>query len=53
MSKDAWEREKYDIQRRFKLDESPVLVCTHSFGMGIDKPGIRFTVHAMLPRSLE
>jgi ATP-dependent DNA helicase RecQ len=48
-----WEREKHEVQPRFKLDKSPVLVCTHSFGMGIDKPGIRFTVHAMLPRSLE
>jgi ATP-dependent DNA helicase RecQ len=48
-----WEREKLHIQRRFKLNECPILVCTQSFGMGIDKPDIRFTIHAILPRSLE
>jgi ATP-dependent DNA helicase RecQ len=42
-----------ETQRRFKADRARVLVCTHSFGMGIDKPNIRFTLHAMLPRSLE
>src|SRR5262249_43261419 len=53
LSKNAWEQRKLDIQRRFKQDDSPILVCTQSFGMGIDKPNIRFTIHAMLPRSLE
>ncbi len=48
-----WEMRKIELQQRFKRDEIPVLVCTHSFGMGIDKPNIRFTIHAMLPRSLE
>jgi len=48
-----WEREKLEKQRCFKRDELRILVCTHGFGMGIDKPNIRFTVHAMLPRSLE
>lgn len=48
-----WELWKIQLQQRFKRNEAPILVCTHSFGMGIDKPDIRFTVHAMLPRSLE
>ncbi len=48
-----WELKKVELQRRFKLNDIPILVCTHSFGMGIDKPDIRFTIHAMLPRSLE
>jgi RecQ family ATP-dependent DNA helicase len=52
-SKLEWEQHKLDVQRRFKQDESPILVCTQGFGMGIDKPNIRFTIHAMLPRSLE
>ncbi len=52
-SEQDWERIKLETQRRFKSDEARVLVCTHSFGMGIDKPNIRFTLHAMLPRSLE
>jgi RecQ family ATP-dependent DNA helicase len=48
-----WESCKLEAQRRFKADEARVLVCTQAFGMGIDKPDIRFTLHAMLPRSLE
>lgn len=48
-----WEREKIRIQQLFKRGDLPIIVCTHSFGMGIDKPDIRFTIHAMLPRSLE
>jgi RecQ family ATP-dependent DNA helicase len=52
-SEQDWERSKLETQRRFKSDEARVLVCTHSFGMGIDKPIIRFTLHAMLPQSLE
>lgn len=48
-----WDQFKIELQRAFKEDRVPILVCTHSFGMGIDKPNIRFTIHAMLPRSLE
>lgn len=48
-----WELWKIQLQQRFKRNEVPIFVCTHSFGMGIDKPDIRFTVHVMLPRSLE
>ncbi|MEI6292616.1 MAG: helicase-related protein, partial [Methanomicrobiales archaeon] len=50
---EIWEQEKSEIQIQFKIDKIPILVCTHSFGMGIDKPNIRFTIHSMLPRSLE
>ena len=49
----AWEEEKARVQRLFKRNDLPVLVCTAGFGMGIDKPSIRFTAHTMLPRSLE
>jgi superfamily II DNA helicase RecQ len=49
----AWEEEKARVQRLFKRNDLPVLVCTAGFGMGIDKPSIRFTVHTTLPRSLE
>ncbi|WP_332449763.1 RecQ family ATP-dependent DNA helicase [Methanoculleus sp.] len=50
---DRWEQEKAGLQVDFKNDRIPLLACTHSFGMGIDKPNIRFTVHAIIPRSLE
>lgn len=49
----SWNKEKVVSQERFKRDESKIMVCTHSFGMGIDKPNIRFTFNIMLPRSLE
>ncbi|MEM1913681.1 MAG: RecQ family ATP-dependent DNA helicase [Thermofilaceae archaeon] len=48
-----WELQKINLQQRFKRNEVPIIICTHSFGMGIDKPDIRFTIHVMLPRSLE
>lgn len=48
-----WERTKERRQTDFKKDRLQVMICTHSFGMGIDKPNVRFTVHAMLPRSVE
>lgn len=48
-----WNEAKSRIQKDFKDNKTPILICTHAFGMGIDKPNIRFTVHAMLPRSIE
>ena len=49
----GWNEIKSKVQRDFKDNKTPILICTHAFGMGIDKPNIRFTVHAMLPRSIE
>jgi RecQ family ATP-dependent DNA helicase len=42
-----------EIQRKFKNNELALLVATKSFGMGIDKPNIRYTVHFSMPPSLE
>ncbi|MCC7257207.1 MAG: DNA helicase RecQ [Gammaproteobacteria bacterium] len=42
-----------DVQERFLRDEVQVIVATVAFGMGIDKPNVRFVVHHDVPRNIE
>ncbi|MFC6659596.1 DNA helicase RecQ [Deinococcus multiflagellatus] len=46
-------RERNHAQERFLNEEGLVVVATVAFGMGIDKPNVRFVAHLDLPKSME
>lgn len=47
------DEERSENQTRFIRDDVQVIVATIAFGMGINKPDVRFVVHYDLPRNLE
>ncbi|CAM3216837.1 DNA helicase RecQ [Leuconostoc rapi] len=47
------ERERQAMQEAFLFDEVQVIVATNAFGMGINKPNVRFVIHYSVPGNIE
>jgi ATP-dependent DNA helicase RecQ len=47
------QRVRQDNQNRFLREDSIVMVATIAFGMGIDKPDVRFVAHLDMPKNIE
>ena len=53
MDKNKWNEAKKIVSKNFKHNDFSLLVATKAYGMGIDKPNVRYTVHFGLPDSIE
>ena len=45
--------ERSDVQAAFQREDGMIVVATIAFGMGINKPNVRFVVHFDIPRNIE
>lgn len=45
--------ERKENQENFVFDKANVMVATNAFGMGIDKPNIRYVIHNNMPKNIE
>ncbi|MFT4783052.1 MAG: ATP-dependent DNA helicase RecQ, partial [Paracoccaceae bacterium] len=45
--------DRRQVEKRFQTEDGLIVVATVAFGMGVDKPDIRWVAHADLPKSIE
>ncbi|SPF78681.1 ATP-dependent DNA helicase RecQ [Aliiroseovarius pelagivivens] len=45
--------DRREVERRFQQEDGLIVVATVAFGMGVDKPDIRWVAHSDLPKSIE
>lgn len=50
---EEWSNYKIKTAKEFKNNEFCLMIATKSFGMGIDKPNVRYTMHFGIPNSIE
>lgn len=47
------DEERNKAQEKFLYDDVAVIVATNAFGMGIDKPNVRYVIHYNMPKNIE
>jgi len=53
VNREALDKESFDNLKLFKENVASVMIATKAFGMGIDKPNVRLTIHSNISSSIE
>lgn len=53
LGSESWDKQKKEQALNFKQNKTSIMIATKAFGMGIDKPNVRWVVHFGMPSSLE